>query len=174
MFIDRVQSSDFKILSLCLTAAVVVFILDIILPLGAASGVLFPILVMLTAWAPSKWVTITISTLCSAFIVAGFFLSPEGLSLWFVIVNRGLLLFVLIAIATLVNHRRAALEEVTILKGFLPICSTCKKIRDESDTWHPLESYIRDHSEAELSHGFCPTCFNKTLAKVDLTTQGVH
>ena len=44
------------------------------------------------------------------------------------------------------------------LKGVLPICASCKRIRDATGRWHELEAYIQDHSEAEFSHGICPEC----------------
>jgi PAS domain S-box-containing protein len=47
---------------------------------------------------------------------------------------------------------------VKTLRGLLPICAHCKKIRDESGKWHSLEDYIRDHTEAEFSHSLCPDC----------------
>jgi len=53
---------------------------------------------------------------------------------------------------------RKALEEIKILSGLLPICSSCKKIRDDKGYWNQIESYIREHSEAEFSHGICPEC----------------
>jgi hypothetical protein len=49
-------------------------------------------------------------------------------------------------------------EENKELKGFLPICAHCKKIRDDAGYWHQVEEYIRDHSEAQFSHGICPDC----------------
>lgn len=49
-------------------------------------------------------------------------------------------------------------EHVKRLEGFLPICSYCKKIRDDNCRWHNIESYIRDRSDAEFSHGICPDC----------------
>jgi hypothetical protein len=49
-------------------------------------------------------------------------------------------------------------KEVRLLEGLLPICAACKKIRDGEQNWQPLESYIRDHSMAEFSHGLCPDC----------------
>jgi hypothetical protein len=55
-------------------------------------------------------------------------------------------------------RRRTLLEEVKILRGLLPICSFCKKIRTKDDTWIPVEEYVHEHSEAEFSHGFCPDC----------------
>lgn len=51
-----------------------------------------------------------------------------------------------------------SMKEIRVLKGFLPICASCKKIRDEGGDWQQMESYIRDHSEAEFSHGLCPAC----------------
>ena len=51
-----------------------------------------------------------------------------------------------------------ATEKIKILKGFLPICSHCKKIRNDEGYWQQLEKYISEHSEAQFSHGICPTC----------------
>jgi glucose-6-phosphate-specific signal transduction histidine kinase len=66
--------------------------------------------------------------------------------------------------------RRALLEEVKILRGLLPICSFCKKIRTKDDTWVPVEEYLHEHSEAEFSHGFCPDCL-KVHYGVNLPSQ---
>ncbi|NOY69192.1 MAG: hypothetical protein GXP53_06820 [Deltaproteobacteria bacterium] len=54
-----------------------------------------------------------------------------------------------------------ALQKVKTLTGLLPICASCKKIRDDQGYWKQIESYICDHSEAEFSHGICPDCANK-------------
>lgn len=54
-----------------------------------------------------------------------------------------------------------ALSEVKKLSGLLPICAGCKRIRDEHGSWHQIELYIRNHSEAEFSHGICPDCISK-------------
>jgi hypothetical protein len=48
--------------------------------------------------------------------------------------------------------------QVNRLSGFLPICACCKKIKDEQGTWNHIETYIKEHSEAEFSHGMCPDC----------------
>ena len=52
----------------------------------------------------------------------------------------------------------AALAAVKTLEGILPICSYCRKIRNEEGAWEPLDRYVRSHSEAEFSHGICPDC----------------
>jgi len=54
-----------------------------------------------------------------------------------------------------------ALSEVKTLRGFLPICSSCKKIRDDTGYWNQLEAYIHNHTEAQLSHSICPDCAEK-------------
>jgi len=54
-----------------------------------------------------------------------------------------------------------ALSQIRTLRGLLPICANCKKIRDDKGYWNQLESYIHDHSEAKFSHGICPGCMKK-------------
>jgi len=51
--------------------------------------------------------------------------------------------------------------EMRQLEGLLPICSYCKRIRDENDTWMPIEGYISTRTEAKFSHGACPSCIEK-------------
>lgn len=53
---------------------------------------------------------------------------------------------------------RAAVKTIKTLEEILPICSYCKKIRDEDDFWHPMESYVSSRSTIEFSHGICPEC----------------
>jgi hypothetical protein len=54
-----------------------------------------------------------------------------------------------------------ALSQIKTLRGLLPICANCKKIRDDKGYWNQLETYIHDHSEAKFSHGICPECMKK-------------
>lgn len=60
-----------------------------------------------------------------------------------------------------IDALQKALAEVKTLRGFLPICASCKKIRDDNGYWNQIEAYIRDHSEVEFSHGICPDCAKK-------------
>ena len=61
----------------------------------------------------------------------------------------------------LIDSLQKSLNKVRKLSGLLPICASCKKIRDDSGYWNQIEAYIRDHSEAEFSHGICPECSKK-------------
>ena len=53
------------------------------------------------------------------------------------------------------------IKRMKYLEGILPVCSSCKRIRDENDNWHQIESYVRERSDAEFSHGICPECAEK-------------
>jgi len=66
-------------------------------------------------------------------------------------------------LASRVLDLEAALAQVKELNGLLPICSYCKKIRDDQDYWHQVENYVGDHSRARFSHGICPECYEKIL-----------
>lgn len=61
----------------------------------------------------------------------------------------------------LVSELREALEEVKTLRGIVPICANCKKIRDDEGYWHQVEAYIEKHSQAKFSHSICPECARK-------------
>lgn len=54
-------------------------------------------------------------------------------------------------------------EEIKTLKGVIPICCYCHKIRDDQEIWQRLETYITEHSQALLSHGICPECYEKLM-----------
>jgi hypothetical protein len=60
-----------------------------------------------------------------------------------------------------------AISSIKTLKGLLPICSYCKKIRDDKGYWNQIEAYIQTHSEAEFSHGICQECVKKHYPDID-------
>jgi hypothetical protein len=59
------------------------------------------------------------------------------------------------------NELRTAVDEVRTLRGIIPICASCKKIRDDKGSWKQIEAYVSEHSEADFSHGICPECAEK-------------
>jgi hypothetical protein len=68
-----------------------------------------------------------------------------------------------------VAHLEKALGEVKTLKGIVPICSFCKKIRNDKGYWDQVEVYVTEHSEADFSHGVCPDCLTKHYPELKLT-----
>ena len=65
------------------------------------------------------------------------------------------------ALASKIEDLRQALEQIKTLRGIVPICASCKKIRDDQGYWNQVEVYVSDHTEAEFSHGICPECAKK-------------
>ena len=65
------------------------------------------------------------------------------------------------------NELQKALSEIKTLSGLLPICASCKKIRDDKGYWNQIELYIRDRSEAEFSHRICPLCAEKLYGHLE-------
>lgn len=61
----------------------------------------------------------------------------------------------------LILELQEALHKVKTLSGMLPICASCKKIRDDKGYWNQIEGYIQDHSDALFTHGICPECTKK-------------
>jgi hypothetical protein len=109
---------------------------------SAAMGlaIAVPILRILTlSWSQNPSADVTSSILAT--LLRGTFVLLFGL--WFV---------------RLAHFERELSRKVKVLEGLLPICAFCKSIRNEGGTWEDLESYISGRSEAEFSHGVCPSC----------------
>ncbi len=72
----------------------------------------------------------------------------------------------------LIAELQTSLEKVKLLSGFIPICASCKQIRDDQGYWSQVESYISQHSEAKFSHGICPTCIKKLYPELSAEILG--
>jgi DNA-binding response OmpR family regulator len=70
-------------------------------------------------------------------------------------------------LAERVEELRTALSNVKQLRGLLPICSYCKRIRGDDQYWQQVEGYIAEHSEAQFSHGICPSCYATLSDELD-------
>ena len=70
-------------------------------------------------------------------------------------------------LAARVKELEVALADVKTLQGLLPICSYCKKVRDETDYWQQVDSYLADHSDLTLTHGVCPDCFARLMNELE-------
>jgi len=68
----------------------------------------------------------------------------------------------------LISELTKALTEIKVLSGLLPICSHCKKIRDDKGHWNSLEGYIQEHTEAKFSHGICRECAKEYYPDLDI------
>lgn len=89
-------------------------------------------------------------------------LEAAALPMWSAVVNAGIRLIVLVALAILIDQvawqRRTLAERVQLLEGILPICVFCKKIRRDDGSWERIETYVSQRSTAQFSHGYCNEC----------------
>jgi len=65
----------------------------------------------------------------------------------------------------MINELKEALANVKTLRSLIPICASCKKIRDDKGYWSQVEVYVRDRSEAEFTHGICPDCMKNVYGR---------
>ena len=70
-------------------------------------------------------------------------------------------------LAERVDELQTALTNVKQLRGLLPICSYCKRIRGDDQYWQQVEGYVAEHSDAQFSHGICPPCYKTVSAELD-------
>ncbi len=129
--------------------------------------------VALAAWRLGRGAGLLAAALCAAIWIfadvhSGHVYSNPVFIYW----NGGIRLVAFVIIAITVAKLRVtlsvehalrtevqnALREVKQLRGLLPICSACKRIRDHEGTWVQIEQYVRAHTEAEFTHGICPEC----------------
>lgn len=68
---------------------------------------------------------------------------------------------------SLIQQLQASLEKVRTLSSLLPICSYCKKIRDDKGYWNQIEQYIKEHTDTEFSHSICPDCAKKICPELE-------
>jgi hypothetical protein len=73
-------------------------------------------------------------------------------------------------LAARVRELQEALAKVKELRGLLPMCSYCKRIRSDDNYWEQVEAYISHHTDAHFSHGICPACYEAVRAEFEGTT----
>jgi hypothetical protein len=162
------QAIHFRLV-VTLAAGIAVLALDAVIPRGVATW----LLQIAVVWTAMSWASrrelMVVGLWCAACADAGYWLSGRGgPTRWFDFFNQ---LLCIAAIFMLVHiglkeraaqaARRAAEAEVRVLRGLLPICAECKKIRNEKNDWEQMEVYIHRHSEAQFTHGLCPECAEK-------------
>jgi hypothetical protein len=126
----------------------------------------FPILylipISLASWHSGRWWGLALA-LGMPLVRVGFVASwPERWTMVEAAINAAIRIVVFVGFAFLLDRvamqTRTLAHQVRVLRGLLPICGFCKRIRDEGGQWKPFEWYISEHSEARFSHTFCPEC----------------
>ena len=133
--------------------------------------VIYVLPVILAAWYSGTWPAVGLAIAVPVFRLLFLVMPqqpPEGMrSLVLATAFRGVVIvFLALWFARLAEFERSLEKRVKVLEGLVPICSFCKNIRNESGEWERLERYISRRSEAEFSHGVCPSCAEKHYAGV--------
>lgn len=128
--------------------------------------VVYALPVILAAWYSGMWPAVSLAiafpVLRLLFLVMPA-APPEGMAaLALATAFRGVVIvFLALWFARLAEFERALQRRVNVLEGMLPICSFCKNIRNDAGEWERMEAFISRRSDAEFSHGVCPTCNDK-------------
>ncbi len=173
---DKETMSPMFLYFTCGGLCLVIFLADLAIPRGIAFGVLYVVPVLWSIWDPKTRLTYVLWVTSSMLIVLDYFFSVLGPSISESYINVALSLLAVWSTSALVINwkivhegrekqiaavKESILSEVEILRGLLPICASCKKIRDDKAYWRQVEQYVSEHSEAEFSHSICPDCVRK-------------
>ncbi len=147
--------------------AIGVLIIDYITGPEIHFPILFIIPISLASWFNSRAFSLSLSI----FIISTntvYSLMWGGEAVQNIIINLLIRFAVLVVFALLVNklseQSRELKREIKVLRGILPICSHCKRIRDKGEEWHQMEEYISSYSEAKFTHSICPDCAERYYA----------
>lgn len=177
---DAQNLNAYSLYLVCSILVVAILMADMVTPLGVAIGILYIIVIWISFWSRQKSLTVIMSVICTVLTVGAAFNQPTVSEMWKVIFNRSLAVFAIWLTALLglqrkiseekqtiaIHEREKALEETRILRGLLPVCASCKKIRDDQGYWTQMETYIAAHSEADFSHSICPECAKKLYPEI--------
>ena len=117
----------------------------------------------------SHLITIIFSTIVAT--IAGYFILEKQIRLNNALAKKNTESETLrIELEDTIDHLNELLSKVKTLSGMLPICASCKKIRDDKGYWNQIESYIQEHSDADFSHSLCPECAVKLYPNYNVKT----
>lgn len=171
----RKQSKPFLITSNIFILLVIGFV-DYITGYQISVSLLYLIPISLAAWlggrAPGIFISvISLVTTATTDFMAGKDYPHYFVELWNLLMRLGFFVVYVLVLSQLkadfderrrlIHDLQNALNEVKQLSGLLPICASCKKIRDDKGYWNQIETYISAHSEAQFTHGICPECAKK-------------
>ncbi len=151
--------------------------LDLALPAEASIVALYVIPILLSLLSAEPWFALAITIISLSLATMGFLpLSSDGPLGWVAPTNRALALATVTAVSclalfyrrlaevektALARQREHAVSCIKVLRGLLPICSSCKNIRDDDGCWTYLETYLEARSDARFTHSLCPECQQK-------------
>lgn len=158
-------SPTVKFVVLFLVLAVGVYAVDLQYPSGVSVSTLYVALVLITLGSSRRAFTINVALVCSGLTLLGLFsYHIAGGDHWMSFINRVIAIIAIWITAFLILLHKEAKEQIKTLQGLLPVCPTCKKIRDNKGTWSAVDQYLKQHPDIQVSQNVCPDCLKKFLA----------
>lgn len=139
----------------------IVCIVDILLPTGVAVPILYVIPILLAVHCRQHWFRVSVAAGCSALTLLGYAFAPAAVPAWIALSNRALAIAAIWISAVLAWRHLYAKQQINVLQSLLPMCASCKKIRDDKGYWSQVEEYLETHTQTMLTHGICPECIQK-------------
>jgi len=160
--IDSNPQRTLRLRALAAGLGLLTFGVDLTLPLGVAVPMAYVGPVLLTLWLSRHSDTLAAAAVSTVLTVCGALASPpEDAVLWIGVVNRSLAVAIVWTTAALVLLHKRAAEDINMLRRWLPVCASCKKIRDDQGFWKGLEEFVEQHSDVLFTHSLCPVCTDK-------------
>ncbi len=155
-----------------------IFLADLALPPGSAAAMGYGIVVLLASWLPGRRHTVLVAAGCVVLTLAGHVFASGGGSAKVVVANRLIVLVTLVAVGGLVLVRRQDAvgpvasrsqrgeqpAQLHLTRRLLPVCSSCKRIRDGQGGWEEWDVFLQHHFHTLLTHGLCPDCLHQLYA----------
>ena len=139
----------------------VIFAVDFLLPTGVAIPMLYVIPILLAVHCRQQWFRVSVAVSCTVLTGVGYMFSEAVVPSWIALSNRALAIAAIWTTAVLAWRNLQATEHISVLQDLLPMCASCKKIRDDKGYWSQVEQYIEAHTKTIFSHGICPECMQK-------------
>ena len=159
--IDASPIRTTRLIAVAAVLGITTFAIDLVLPLGVAVPMAYVGPVLITLWLPRHSDTLIAAAVGTVLTVIGALASPPGGVLWIGVVNQSLAIAILWMTAALVLLHKRAAEHINLLRRWLPVCASCKKIRDDQGFWQGLEEFVEQHSDVLFTHSLCPACTEK-------------
>lgn len=160
--LDCFPQRTIRLRALAAALGMLTFAVDLTLPLGVAIPMAYVGPVLITLWLSRHSDTLVAAAVSTVLTVVGALASsPEGGVLWIGAVNRSIAVAIVWTTAALVLLHKRAAEDINMLRHWLPVCASCKKIRDDQGFWQGLEEFVEQHSDVLFTHSLCPVCTEK-------------
>ena len=136
-----------------------VFILDLSAPHGVGIAMLYATLVLLAGWWMDRRALFMVAGVSTILVLLPLLISDAGVTGTVLVMNHFLAMATIWITCAMVLVHKQREEKVKRLTGLLPMCSFCKKVRDDKGLWSQVEQYFEEHhADLQFTHGLCPAC----------------